>query len=342
MFQKVKPHIDGARKSESSHGPQPIVCVRSFFTKLSRKRKRGGHRALSAYHRTAIGALFVVTASLAVVIAAAKSASHEVSLAAYSPIAQNFGADIAADADALIPNNETAVETVARSFALPENAARTEEVVTRYEMPYAVEVIYTDTEYVGTERVATEGVTGVREKTELKKYVGDTLVSTVLQSDVALVERVDEVVTIGTAERGASLGWYNWPMNKDTLTITSLFGSREAILGSTNHKGLDFNAYRGQSVFAADGGVVTRCETIDSYGKTVIITHDNGDRTLYGHLDGYNVRVGQRVSMGDVIGKAGNSGNATGVHLHFEIRPNGSAPVDPLPYLPDDNYRLVL
>jgi murein DD-endopeptidase MepM/ murein hydrolase activator NlpD len=69
------------------------------------------------------------------------------------------------------------------------------------------------------------------------------------------------------------------------------------------------------------------------YGKTVVITHKDGFETLYGH-NSYNlVSEGARVTAGQVIGRVGRTGNATGNHVHFEIRKNG-VPVNPLFFLP--------
>ena len=70
-----------------------------------------------------------------------------------------------------------------------------------------------------------------------------------------------------------------------------------------------------------------------SYGKLVIITHDNGTRTYYGHNSSLLVSSGQKVYKGQQIAKAGSTGRSTGTHCHFEIRVNGKA-VNPLNYLP--------
>ena len=68
------------------------------------------------------------------------------------------------------------------------------------------------------------------------------------------------------------------------------------------------------------------------YGNKVMINHGNGVVTLYGHMSAVLCSVGQYVNAGDAIGRCGASGNATGPHLHFEVRINGSK-VNPAPYI---------
>ena len=69
-----------------------------------------------------------------------------------------------------------------------------------------------------------------------------------------------------------------------------------------------------------------------SYGNLVVITHDNGTQTYYGHNSSLLVSAGQKVSKGQAIARAGSTGRSTGTHCHFEVRVRGSA-VNPLNYL---------
>lgn len=100
-------------------------------------------------------------------------------------------------------------------------------------------------------------------------------------------------------------------------------------VGSTDHKGTDYAAAEGSAVYAAADGVVRivryNCNvnssgTVIGYGNYVAIEHDNGVWTVYAHLSGAGVSVGQRVSKGQVIGLVGNTGGSTGSHLHVEYR----------------------
>jgi murein DD-endopeptidase MepM/ murein hydrolase activator NlpD len=99
------------------------------------------------------------------------------------------------------------------------------------------------------------------------------------------------------------------------------------------HKGEDIANAIGTPILAADAGkVVTAGWTNVGYGNHIIIDHENGYMTLYGHLSQINVVAGQRVARGALIGLMGSTGRSTGPHLHFEIRTSGGN-VDPLGYL---------
>lgn len=118
---------------------------------------------------------------------------------------------------------------------------------------------------------------------------------------------------------------YSWPVSG---TIASGYGSR----GGKLHAGVDIPVKVGTSVRAAKDGVVTFAGEVSGYGIAVYLQHDDAV-TRYGHLSAVKVRRGRRVARGDVIALSGNTGNSTGPHLHFEVRP-GDRAVNPLPYLP--------
>lgn len=99
------------------------------------------------------------------------------------------------------------------------------------------------------------------------------------------------------------------------------------------HNGIDLAGLPGTPIRAAMAGRVVHIETqIGNYGRFVILRHDRGYQTLYGHLDEFSVRVGEYVSQGGQVGTMGNTGRSTGPHLHFSVIKNGSF-VDPLEYL---------
>ena len=116
--------------------------------------------------------------------------------------------------------------------------------------------------------------------------------------------------------------------------ITSAFGPRlHPILGYTRmHTGVDMTAPLGQDIKAGADGKVILASTYGGYGLTVIIDHGGGMTTLYAHQSRVFVSVGDSVGAGEVVGEAGSTGLATGPHLHFEVRINGT-PVDPADYL---------
>jgi murein DD-endopeptidase MepM/ murein hydrolase activator NlpD len=103
------------------------------------------------------------------------------------------------------------------------------------------------------------------------------------------------------------------------------------------HPGLDISVPRGSKVSAPADGVVVFCGIKNGYGNIIVLDHGYGTVTRYGHLDGFNVRPGQRVKRGDVIGFSGNTGRSTAPHLHYEVWVNDQMR-NPLEYIIDE-YR---
>ena len=102
------------------------------------------------------------------------------------------------------------------------------------------------------------------------------------------------------------------------------------------HTGVDLAAAEGTPVLAARAGRVALVESVGGYGLSVLIDHGQGVETLYAHLLDAAVEPGQAVEAGAVIGRLGASGQATGPHLHFELRSRGAqlTALDPTPHLP--------
>lgn len=128
-----------------------------------------------------------------------------------------------------------------------------------------------------------------------------------------------------------------WPVSD--AVISDGFGHREAPTAgaSTDHPGIDFAAREGTTVRTAATGVVSAVVAEDHGGCGVNVSIDHVVRgqsvtTVYCHLAEGSVRVavGQTVVVGDPIAAVGNTGVSTGAHLHFEVRPGGGAPIDPL------------
>ncbi|WHM37080.1 M23 family metallopeptidase [Streptomyces sp. BPTC-684] len=97
------------------------------------------------------------------------------------------------------------------------------------------------------------------------------------------------------------------------------------------HTGIDFPVSYGTPVMSAIDGTI-RTQWNSAYGNMAIVTAADGTETWYCHLSSTKLRSGP-VKAGDVIAYSGNSGNSTGPHLHFEVRPGGGSPIDPLPWL---------
>jgi murein DD-endopeptidase MepM/ murein hydrolase activator NlpD len=122
-----------------------------------------------------------------------------------------------------------------------------------------------------------------------------------------------------------------WPVEG---RVASSFGERQDPINGEGafHSGIDIDASYGTPVRAAGDGEVTGAEMGAGYGRTVVLNHGHDVLTLYGHLSAIAVFPGQQVTRGQVIGYVGQSGRATGPHLHYEVRLH-NVPVNPHKYL---------
>lgn len=125
---------------------------------------------------------------------------------------------------------------------------------------------------------------------------------------------------------------------KDMTRIASGFGLRIHPIYKIIkfHYGMDFTAPAGTDVYASGNGVVASVQSSQrGLGKNIVIDHGYGYTSTYAHLSNFNVRVGQKVQRGDVIGYVGNTGTSIANHLHYEIKLNGEN-VDPVNYYFED------
>ena len=147
---------------------------------------------------------------------------------------------------------------------------------------------------------------------------------------------VTEVIAVGTKPRPKTMatGKFIWPIYGK---ITSGYGNRYIFGSYSNHSGIDIAGSYGAPIVASDGGKVTFAGTGTgsywSYGKYVVIDHENGLQSIYGHCSSLCVKAGERVYQGQVIAKVGSTGRSTGNHCHFQIKENGTT-VNPYNYLP--------
>ena len=199
--------------------------------------------------------------------------------------------------------------------------------------------------YEGERTVKTEGVEGVLAVTERTVYV-DGREQTVERIDQTVVRQPrSAVVVVGTMKRapvsvytpgvtirdgdGAVTGNMMWPVP----AVHNMSRGWRA-----GHQALDIAngpvTMMGAQIVAADGGTVVTVSTnpYQSYGIHVIIDHGNGIQTLYAHLSSVSVVQGQPITKGQELGRGGMTGNATGPHLHFEVRVN-NVRVNPLHYV---------
>ena len=102
------------------------------------------------------------------------------------------------------------------------------------------------------------------------------------------------------------------------------------------HYGMDFTAPTGTEIYATGDGVVTVVEnSMRGYGKRIVIDHGFGYKSLYAHLNAFNVKKGQKVKRGEVIGFVGTTGTSTAPHLHYEVFKNNQK-VNPVHYYFND------
>ena len=121
--------------------------------------------------------------------------------------------------------------------------------------------------------------------------------------------------------------------NKDLKRTASGYGMRIDPIYKTAkfHAGMDFSANTGTPVYATGNGRIKKAGWQSGYGKVIVVDHGYGYETWYAHLNKYNVRVGQKVVRGEVIGEVGNTGKSTGPHLHYEVHLKGKV-MNPVNY----------
>ena len=169
----------------------------------------------------------------------------------------------------------------------------------------------------GVIRIQSQGKPGLKKVTyETVKVNGQTEEVRTL-NETLLEPPVQTVVRQGTKViPGIGTGTFASPVLR--AKITSEFGLR----WGTNHNGTDLVSEQ-RAILASDHGKVAFAGVKSGYGNCVIIDHQNGFETLYGHLSKIDVRKDETVGKGEKIGTMGSTGNATGVHLHFEISKGG-------------------
>lgn len=136
--------------------------------------------------------------------------------------------------------------------------------------------------------------------------------------------------------------------NKELKRLSSFFGYRTDPIYKVKkfHEGVDFSAPKGTPIHATgDGVVVSAKKSNRHYGNTITIDHGYGYETVYAHMQDFEVRKGEKVKRGQVIGTVGNTGKSTAPHLHYEVRKNGR-PLNPIHYffsdLTPEEYEEVL
>jgi murein DD-endopeptidase MepM/ murein hydrolase activator NlpD len=117
-----------------------------------------------------------------------------------------------------------------------------------------------------------------------------------------------------------------------SYTLTARFGQGGG-RWAHNHTGLDFAAPIGTPIHSVMAGKVIFAAFAGAYGRQVQVRHADGTVTSYSHMSKFSVSVGEVLPVGGQVGAVGVTGNTTGPHVHFEVRPHGGAPIDPEPWL---------
>ncbi len=141
-----------------------------------------------------------------------------------------------------------------------------------------------------------------------------------------------------TQKYSAELQKNQWVLPVTGYRLSARFGQSSG-LWSRGHTGLDFAGSSGSAISSVAQGVVKSAGYEGAYGNRTIVTLDDGTEIWYCHQSRVIVRAGQPVGPGEVIGYTGSTGNVTGPHLHLEVRPNGSGPVDPYAVLVQHGIR---
>jgi len=209
----------------------------------------------------------------------------------------------------------------------PTLAVKTvEKVVENQEVQYDTRYIQDDSMRVGENVTVSPGKNGLKKVTFEVTKINGQMQDEQLVSEQIVQQPVSAVVKKGTkVVLGEGSGKFAWPVSSPT--ITSGFGTRWGKL----HKGIDMVSGN-RNILAADNGRVVFAGVKSGYGNCVIIDHQNGYETLYGHMSKIYTSVGKIVEKGEKIGYMGSTGDSTGVHLHFEIHKN-SALENPIKYL---------
>lgn len=196
-------------------------------------------------------------------------------------------------------------------------------VVKDVESQYKTEEKYDNNAVIGQDKVVQEGVNGLERVSQKVKKVNGNINYVDPQGKQVIKEPINKVVIKGNKyvpTVGSMTGW-GWPTDSG-WTMSSGYSYRSSPFGKGRelHTGLDISGTGyGSKIYATNNGVVEIAEYHYSYGNHVVINHNNGYMTLYGHMSKIAVKKGQTVAKGQVIGYVGMTGSATGPHVHYEV-----------------------
>ena len=204
--------------------------------------------------------------------------------------------------------------------------------------PYETEYYNDNTRYQGSTVVMTDGEYVTDRITAEVSYINGVEIRRNVLNRVSVEEPVTKLVAIGTKAAPPNASISDVEVGKMLWPVGGSNGGQISEMpygygGYYNHKGVDIAAPAGTPIYAAESGKVILAQWYYGYGKCIMIQHDNGIVTVYGHCSYLHVGVGERVTQGQCIADVGSTGQSSGNHLHFEVRINGVC-MHPLNYLP--------
>ena len=225
---------------------------------------------------------------------------------------------ITSEDNLLYPGQEVNIGVIDPAFQVIE-----EDYIVEYQtLDYGVTYEYDKTLPKGTEKVKQKGSDGKAKVSYAVKKSNGNIISTETRSSETIIAPQNKIIVKGTkivSGVGVSVeGIWHWPTEKP-YRITSSWGWRN-FGGRSFHSGTDIAGSYRSKIYAANNGVVYKSYyDPKTNGNYIVINHNNGYYTTYGHMDSRVVKEGDIVEMGQVIGYMGETGLATGVHLHFGL-----------------------
>ena len=215
--------------------------------------------------------------------------------------------------------------------------ACTRQVTETVSIPFSTEIVE-GVSASGKAEIITQGVNGSKTVTANVVTVNGRETERVVLSEKVLVEPVTQTMTEGVQNSVSYSASYYGETGSGLLRESLIWplpdngGAETCKYGEDGHQGVDLAIDAGTDIYAAASGTVVVAGWYYTYGNCVIIDHGNGVRTLYAHCSSLDVSVGEEVTKGQVVGKVGITGYATGDHLHFEVHINNRT-YDPFTYI---------
>jgi murein DD-endopeptidase MepM/ murein hydrolase activator NlpD len=224
-----------------------------------------------------------------------------------------------------------------RQSSIGDSLGKVEASLDRVEQRQALALNQMENRYEGKAHLVRSVLNGLGLKLGAPAAIGGPFVPVKLAANESFERSLVRVNLARADADRLSATLINVPVRKPVtgdIDLSSPFGVRvdPFVHEAAMHTGLDFRGEFGEPIHATAAGTVTVAGWTGGYGKLVEIDHGNGLATRYGHLSEIDVAVGDKIRIGQVVGKLGSTGRSTGPHLHYETRVNGEA-VNPQKFL---------